>query len=801
MTKFQLGDWLIDPQGGTFQQGEQIVRAEPKVMDVLLRLAEADGQVVTREALLESVWGNVVVSEEALTRCVSELRTLLGDTGRQRRYIRTVPKRGYAIMMTVEWIEGPLSQKETNPSSVALDPGAQPQQNYDKRHDHKWLFASMVAAAIAAFFIYLTFANQSAGPTPINPPEDIPLTDQQVEAADTLARLVINDERPSLAVLPFSYLSTASEYRYAAEALTEDLRNDLTQTNSLRVAARTSSLAFRGQAMDIREIGNLLNVEHLVEGSVRLTGSDLRITVQLTDANSGYQVWSQVYERPPEDMRGLDVEIAELLMAQIVPPEISGGITKNDKVHNPEAHSQYLLARYYSSQDSPEAKEKAIEHYLQTIEIDEGFGRAYGGLAQLYMDRATVETKHGRYMIDPEMREQIIAQVEPLLSKAVSLEPSSGEVLAASARYANLQGSIDEAINTYQLALDANPSMPMARLSLGELLLKKEEVNLAFEQYSIALQTDPLHPSIQRGFVWGLMAKGEYVEAIQYAGQFFEQSKDERLLQIAMRSYVLTGQYDKALMFAQSYNFSPQLERMTTFHVIDSLYQLRRFEDADKLRKESEYIFDEYSQANMEVNRGVSLRDPDIVYRAADMLEKTKFDFVFEGTGEDCTKPYSDYWRAYGAYIERDYSAAIEYFEDSEEGGFHDCLESPDLEVSFSLYYSHTLQLAGDERAASRLSEAKAQLTEYSDRGWGGSRLGLYNIALNLLSGNFGVANDELIRLREQDIEPFGMIFAEPIFDDFYGNALIEPTMKLVRMDFEETRKRCEDQQLVKFGL
>jgi DNA-binding winged helix-turn-helix (wHTH) protein/TolB-like protein len=798
MPKFQLGDWLVDPEGGTFQQGEHTLRVEPKVMDVLVRLAKSGGEVVSREDLLESVWANVVVSEEALTRCISELRTLLGDTGRQRRYIRTVPKRGYALMMDVCWLDKPASQAHLpgHDRQFAEEPGYGGTLIARNSQPSFWVYAAVIAVAALCYAIF-----QAYGPTLQFSGSNKPASPIIVEAeAGRLSRIIADDSRPSLAVLPFSNLSPASEHRFAAEALTEDLRSDLTRTNALRVAARTSSLAFRDQALDIREIGELLNVEHLVEGSVRMEGENLRITVQLTDAYTGYQVWSQVFERPQQKMRGLDIEIAESLVAQIVPPEISAKITKTETSTDSEAYGQYLLGRYYSYQNTSESETKAITHYQAAIDRDESFGLAYGGLAQLYMDRLSINNKkHWHKPVEPSEKLRVMAQVEPLLSKAVHLEPNSGEVLAASARYASLQGEVDQAIDTYQLALNTNPAMPMARLALGKLFLRKDEVNLAFQQYSVALQTDPLHPNIQQGFVWGLMSKGEYVDAIRYAEQFFEQSKNEDLLKVALKSYVWTGQYDKALSFAQAFNFSPELEKIATFHVVESLYFLQRFKDADKLRQQSEQMFDASSQAHLEVNKGVSLRDANIVYRAADMLIDAEPMMAKDGL--DCLKPYEKYWRAYGAYIERDYESAINYFEESENSGFDECLESPDLQVSFSLYFSHSLQLVGDERATQRLQFAARQLNSYSDRGWGGSRLSLYKIALNLLNSNYGEANDELIRLRAKEIEPFGMIFAEPIFDNFYGNDQIEPTMNLVRLDFEETRERCNDQQLVKFGL
>ncbi|MGI9294452.1 MAG: winged helix-turn-helix domain-containing protein [Pseudomonadales bacterium] len=99
---FRIGEWMIRPRSGIFKRNGHSAHVEPKVMDVLLCLARAAGEVATREEILNSVWQGLVVTDEVLTRCISELRTLLGDTGRERRYVRTVPKRGYALVAPLE---------------------------------------------------------------------------------------------------------------------------------------------------------------------------------------------------------------------------------------------------------------------------------------------------------------------------------------------------------------------------------------------------------------------------------------------------------------------------------------------------------------------------------------------------------------------------------------------------------------------------------------------------------------------------------------------------------------------------
>jgi len=371
--------------------------------------------------------------------------------------------------------------------------------------------------------------------------------------------------------------------------------------------------------------------------------------------------------------------------------------------------------------------------------------------------------------------------------------------LAASARYASLKGEQDRAITNYNLALEAKPSMPMVRLELAKLLAADREVNLAFNQYSKALETDPLHPSIQEGFIWGLMVKGDYVDAARYSEQFYQQNNNPKFLQLALRSYVATGQYDKSLEFAETHSALTDIERYVNYSVIESLYYLQRYDDGDAIRERSDEALGAGSQASLEVNKGVSLRDANIVYKAADMLAGT------EGSSSkgpsDCAQSYVDYWRAYGAYIEREYAKAEQYFNQADELGFLDCNGYPETLISFLLYRTHSMQLLGDDRATAMVNQAAELLSFFEEKGWGGSRLSMFRVALKLVEGNFGQANTELIAMQQQDIEPFGMIISEPIFDDFYGNPIIEPTLSLARNAFERTRNRSGNIRLAGFGL
>ncbi|MGI9284341.1 MAG: winged helix-turn-helix domain-containing protein [Pseudomonadales bacterium] len=236
---FRIGEWTVHPRSGIFKRDGRSTHVEPKVMDVLLCLARAAGEVATREEILNCVWPQVVVTDEVLTRCISELRTLLGDTSRERRYVRTVPKRGYSLLLPVEILR-------TLPTESGI-------------------------------------LKQNANGHAV--------------------------ER-SIAVLPFVDMSPRQDNQYFSDGLTEELTSALTHVTQLRVAARTSAFSLTGQNVDIKTIGDKLNVRHILEGSVRMADDKLRISTQLVNVKDGFQLWSQSFSRDLKDIFATQEEVA-----------------------------------------------------------------------------------------------------------------------------------------------------------------------------------------------------------------------------------------------------------------------------------------------------------------------------------------------------------------------------------------------------------------------------------------------------------------------------------------------------------
>jgi TolB-like protein len=194
------------------------------------------------------------------------------------------------------------------------------------------------------------------------------------------------DGKISIAVLPFADMSPNKDQEYFCEGMAEEIINALSHITDLRVVARTSAFSFKGKNMDIREIGKKLNVEAILEGSIRKSGDHLRVTAQLINIEDGYHLWSEKYERKLEDVFAIQDEISLAIVDNLKVELLSG--EQNELVkrytENKEAYNLFLKGRYSWNRRSEVGFSKAIGFFERAIELDPDYAFAYAGLADCY---------------------------------------------------------------------------------------------------------------------------------------------------------------------------------------------------------------------------------------------------------------------------------------------------------------------------------------------------------------------------------------------------------------------------------
>ena len=199
----------------------------------------------------------------------------------------------------------------------------------------------------------------------------------------TAVKRASRDIHQSLAVMPLANTSSDPEIEYFSDGLTEELINTLGKVSGLRVTARTSAFALKGKDHDVREVGRLLNVANVLEGSVRRSGTRVRVALQLIDAGSGHLLWSERYDRDLTDLFALQDEIASTVAEQLK-VELALGVQQMapGRPLNLDAYDSYLRGRAALNQGSRESVERAFAHFFRAAELEPEFARAHDGMAQ-----------------------------------------------------------------------------------------------------------------------------------------------------------------------------------------------------------------------------------------------------------------------------------------------------------------------------------------------------------------------------------------------------------------------------------
>ena len=308
------------------------------------------------------------------------------------------------------------------------------------------------------------------------------------DGSDAVAIAAPEERKHSLGVLAFRNLSSGSENDYLSEGITEEILNALARIPELRVAARTSSFAFKGMDVDIKEIARKLRVGHLLEGSVRQSGTRLRVTAQLSKAADGFQMWSERYDRELHDVFELQDEIAarisEALKIALVDATGGPAAPPARRVSaNMKAYELYLKARYYLSQ-RVDGMHKAMDLYRQALDLDPDFALAHAGVAEGYF-LLTLYNAVAAHDGAPKAREAA--------RRALELEPNLPEALIVLSNVTLwYDWDRDATIKLIDRALQLKPSDPLAHSCLAYYLATTGRLNEAVVRATYAAELDPL---------------------------------------------------------------------------------------------------------------------------------------------------------------------------------------------------------------------------------------------------------------------------------------------------------------------
>jgi len=326
-------------------------------------------------------------------------------------------------------------------------------------------------------------------------------------------------QKPSIAVLPFVDMSPQKDQEYFCDGIAEELINALAHVENLRVVARTSAFSFKNKNLDVREIGRKLNVEHVLEGSVRKAGSRVRITAQLVNVKDGYHVWSEKYERDMEDIFAIQddisLAIADNLKIRLLRKEKEAILKRH--TDDLAAYNLYLKGIYFSRMYSAEGFNNAIDYFERSLQQDPKYALAYYGLAEVYYTisywsnvppkeaypKAKTYTKKA-LDIDETLAEAHAAlglvyafyewnwgPAEQELKHALRLSPNSAIIHMSYSWYLSLAERSEEAINEAKHAQELDPLSGLINSHVGHACIWGSQYDRAIEELQMTLKIIP----------------------------------------------------------------------------------------------------------------------------------------------------------------------------------------------------------------------------------------------------------------------------------------------------------------------
>ena len=495
---YQVADLIIDlGQRRVSRDGGDILLPHLSY-ELLLTLTRAAPDVVTFDQLTARVWPGLVITPETISQRVKLVRDALGDDSQAPRYIAGVRGVGYRMVAAVR----PLRDRRRGPDAPAVEPAAATIAAAPAgpaapgSATQRWRLAGAASALLLAVAAggALHYAHRA----------------RSGAAADS----VIVQPPRTIAVLPLADLSPNGANGYLADGLAQELSARLARIRGVRVAARTSAFAFKDRRADARTIAQTLGVRHILEGSVRRDGNHLRVTAQLIDAASGFDVWSQTYDRTWQDLLAIEDDVARSIISSlrvVLSSELAQRIGQASTTHV-AAFDRYLAGLALLSGPVSAAQLEAAEHnFRQALAEDPEFVLAYAGLCQRYT-----------MGYDQSRDAALVAQAESACDAALKRDESLREVSAALGHLYLVSGRNTQAEALYRRAVHSDPGDADGYIGLGEALEGQQRSADAERALRQAIDSEPTYWGAQNALGNFLFRHGRTAQAALVYGRVTE---------------------------------------------------------------------------------------------------------------------------------------------------------------------------------------------------------------------------------------------------------------------------------------
>jgi TolB-like protein/DNA-binding winged helix-turn-helix (wHTH) protein/tetratricopeptide (TPR) repeat protein len=397
---YVFGPFRLDPLQRTLRRAGRAVDLSPRLFDTLLYLVENSDRLVERAELERAVWGDRTVDASSLGKAVAALRRSLQTDDADANFIVTAPGRGYRLGVLVIFEASPLVALQPPAPAAAAAPAP-----------GRWrLYTALIGTAAVVALIAAGMARWRGGaPEPV---------------AAQMTPPPFTPPPHSIAVLAFSNLSGDPAQEYFSDGLSDELIDSLSRINSLHVAARLSAFSFKNKFPTADEVARKLNVGHILEGSVRRDGKRLRVTAQLVDGITGYEMWSHTYERAETDVFEVQDELAQAVAAALE-VKLTGGDIGNltlGGTRNSQALDAYLraMATLEGGDESTETGQRMMAAFDEAVALDPNFAEAQAHRAIAFWHIASV-TEHPDIDTNKRLKDEALRSAQRAVAQAPNL--------------------------------------------------------------------------------------------------------------------------------------------------------------------------------------------------------------------------------------------------------------------------------------------------------------------------------------------------------------------------------------------
>jgi DNA-binding winged helix-turn-helix (wHTH) protein/TolB-like protein/Flp pilus assembly protein TadD len=597
---YEFEGYRLDAEpAGLWREG-QLISLPPKVLEMLILLVAKQGEIVTREELLDAVWPDTHVEEGNIKYTVSLLRKALG-----KELVQTIPRRGYRFVAKVSTApangEGTATRSvgDMMPPEIAKGADASPVERaeIDKTVSRRLLLLAVLAVLLTAAGLGIWWKFWKNSPA------------------------AKGNGIKSVAVLPLKNLNDDEATKAVSLGLTSSLISRLGTLNRFLVRPLDAVEGYAKNGGDAIQFAQKLKVDSVLEGSIQTVDQRIKVNVRLLDVRTGGQIWTATFVETENDVFKLQdklaAQVANSLVTRMTQQEQS--LLASKSADNPDAYRAYARGRAILDRKNPDLFEKAIDEFQRSLALDPAYALAYAGLADAFLAKTN--------LLSNEEAGEAFQKAERYAQKALELGEESAEVYTALARVKRVHyWDWEGAEKDFRRAIQINPNQAEAHRYLAQMLSFLGRHDEAIIEINHAIEINPISPAITTAQFSILESRGEYEQALKRAEDFFRLEKESTLAKRAVATFSFhLGDHARVIGIGEHLSTQDDRQKFAFLSLLASSYQkTHQTEKADETLRQLEQLaqFDTKALYSLAVNYAELGRADDAVWALQKCFEQ-----------------------------------------------------------------------------------------------------------------------------------------------------------------------------------